>query len=155
MLKRLARYALNDYFIFGPETWREREDREVGFTVQEENDLPLLYHDGNLRLLSFYTKKPSLDRRPRDPSMQGRWHPSFHLEMEALRPPVVALTYGFWSRRGPGLSPRLPTSLTLSMEVSFLSALVACPESGAPSDGDSLSTVIRYWWFFILISLFS
>jgi hypothetical protein len=30
MLKRLARYAPNDYFIFGPGTWRDREDREDG-----------------------------------------------------------------------------------------------------------------------------
>jgi hypothetical protein len=40
-LRRLSRYALNDYFIFGPGIWREREDREVGSTVQEENDLTL------------------------------------------------------------------------------------------------------------------
>jgi hypothetical protein len=53
MLKRLVRYAPNDHFIFGPGTWREREDREVGFTVQEGNYLLLLHHDGNLRLLSF------------------------------------------------------------------------------------------------------
>jgi hypothetical protein len=46
MLERLARYTLNGYFIFGPGTWREREDREAGSTVQEENDLSLLYHDG-------------------------------------------------------------------------------------------------------------
>jgi hypothetical protein len=36
MLKRLARYAPNDYFIFGSGTWREREDREAGSTVQKE-----------------------------------------------------------------------------------------------------------------------
>jgi hypothetical protein len=30
MLERLARYTLNGYFIFGPGTWREREDREAG-----------------------------------------------------------------------------------------------------------------------------
>jgi hypothetical protein len=64
-LKRLARYVLNNYLIFGPGTWREREDREASFTVQEENDLSLLYHDGNLRILSFDIKKWSLDRRPR------------------------------------------------------------------------------------------
>jgi hypothetical protein len=29
---------------------------------------------------------------------------------------MVALTYGAWSQRGPGLSPALPSSLTLSME---------------------------------------
>jgi hypothetical protein len=38
-LERLARHALNDYFTFGSGTWREREDREVGSTVQEKNDL--------------------------------------------------------------------------------------------------------------------
>jgi hypothetical protein len=80
-LRRLARYVPNDYFIFGPGTWREREDREVGSIVQEENDLSLLYHDGNPRLLSFDNKQWSLDRRPQDPSIQGRWHPTFCPEM--------------------------------------------------------------------------
>jgi hypothetical protein len=56
-LKRVARYALNNYFIFGPGTWREREDREAGSTVQEKNDLSLLYHDGNPWLLSFDIKE--------------------------------------------------------------------------------------------------
>jgi hypothetical protein len=74
----------------------------VGSTVQEENDLSLLYHDGNTRLLSFDIKQWSLDRRPQDPSIQGRWHPTFHLEMRALTPPMVAFTYGAWSQRGPG-----------------------------------------------------
>jgi hypothetical protein len=69
---------LKDYFIFGPKTWGEREDRKADSTVQEENDLSLLYHDGNLRHLSFDIKEWSLDRRPRDPSIQGRWHPAFH-----------------------------------------------------------------------------
>jgi hypothetical protein len=63
-LKRLGRFAPNDYFIFGPGTWREREDREVGSTVQEENDPSVLYHDSNPRLLSFDVKEWSLDRRP-------------------------------------------------------------------------------------------
>jgi hypothetical protein len=65
-LKRLARYALNDYFIFGPGTWteREKEDREAGSTVQEENNLSLLYYDGNPRLLSFNIKEWNLDMRP-------------------------------------------------------------------------------------------
>jgi hypothetical protein len=70
ILKRLARYASNDYFIFGPETWRAKEDREEGSTVQEENDLSL-YHDGNMRLLIFDIKEWSLDRRSWDPSIQG------------------------------------------------------------------------------------
>jgi hypothetical protein len=56
-LKRLARYAPNDYFILGPETWKERENREAGSTVWEENDLLLLYHDGNPRLLTFDIKE--------------------------------------------------------------------------------------------------
>jgi hypothetical protein len=130
-LKRLARYVLNNYLIFGPGTWREREDREAGSTVQEENDLSLLYHDGNPRLLSFNIKEWSLDRRPWDPSIQGRLHPAFCLEMGALTPSMVALMYGAWSWRGPGLSPGLPSFLTLSMEVSFLFSLVACPGNGA------------------------
>jgi hypothetical protein len=155
MLERLARYTLNGYFIFGPGTWREREDREAGSTVQEENDLLLLYHDGNPRLLSFSIKEWSLDRRPRNPSIQGRWHPAFCLEMGALRPPRVALTYGAWSWRGPGLSPGLPSSLTLSTEVSFLSALVARPESGASWCGELPEHSDKVLVFFILTSLFS
>jgi hypothetical protein len=108
MLKRPARYFPNNCFIFGPGTWREREDREAGSTVQEENDLSLLYQDGNPRLLIFYIKEWSLDRRPWDPLIQGRWHPTFCLEAGALRPPMVALTYGIWSQRGlaaPGCRP--------------------------------------------------
>jgi hypothetical protein len=70
-LKKLARYALNDYFIFGIGTWRERKDREEGSTVQEENDLSLLYHYGNLRLLSFDIKEWSLDRRLQDHQSKG------------------------------------------------------------------------------------
>jgi hypothetical protein len=66
----------------------------VGSTVQEKNDLSLLYHDGTLRLLSFDIKEWSLDRRFWDPSIQGRWHPAFLLETGALTPPMVALTYG-------------------------------------------------------------
>jgi hypothetical protein len=84
----------------------------VGFTVQEEDDLSLLYHDGNPRLLSFDIKEWSLDWRPQDPSVQWRWHSAFCLETGALRPPVVAFTYGLWSWRGLGLSPGLPYSLT-------------------------------------------
>jgi hypothetical protein len=107
-LQRLARYARNNYFSFGPGTWREREDREVGCTAQEENDILLLYHDGNPRFLSFDIKEWSLDRRPQNPSIQRRWHPTFHLEMGTLKPPVVALTYGPWSWRELRLSPGMP-----------------------------------------------
>jgi hypothetical protein len=109
MLKRLARYAPKDYFILGPGTWREREDKEAGSSVQKENALLLLYHDGNPRPLSFDIKEWSLDRRPLDPSIQGRWHLTFHPEMGALRPPMVALTDGAWSRKGLGLSAGLPS----------------------------------------------
>jgi hypothetical protein len=77
-------------------------------TVQEENDLLLLYHDGNPRFLSFDIKEWSLDRRPQNPSIQRRWHPTFHLEMGTLKPPVVALTYGPWSWRELRLSPGMP-----------------------------------------------
>jgi hypothetical protein len=91
MLEKLARYDPNYYFIFGPGTWREREDREVGFTVQEENDHLLLYHDGNPRLLNFKIKEWSLDKKPWDASIQGRWHPAFHLDMGALRPPICSM----------------------------------------------------------------
>jgi hypothetical protein len=98
-LKMLARYVPNDYFIFGPGTWEEGEDTEASSTVQEENALSLLYHDGNPRFLSFYVKERSLDRRPQDPSVEGRWHPTFRPETGALRPPMVPLTYGAWSQR--------------------------------------------------------
>jgi hypothetical protein len=81
----LARYALSNYLIFGPGTWRERENREAVSTVQEENDLSLLYHDGNLRLLSFDMKEWSLGRKTQDLSIQRRWHPAFCLKMGALR----------------------------------------------------------------------
>jgi hypothetical protein len=125
----------------------------VGSTVQEENDHLLLYHDGNLRLLSFDIKEWGLDRRLQDPSIQERWHPTFHLEMGALRAPMFSLTYGAWSQREPGLSPGLPPSLTFSTEVSFLSTLVACPDSGAHWVGNSLTAAIRSWCFFLSLSL--
>jgi hypothetical protein len=112
-LKRLSRYAPNDYFIFAPGTWREREDREAGSTVQVKNDLLLLYHDGNPRPLSFDIKEWSLDRRSQDPSIQGRWHSAFRLVMGTFRPPMDDLTYGAWSQRRLRLSPELPPSLTL------------------------------------------
>jgi hypothetical protein len=154
-LKRLARYAPKNYFILGPRTWTERENRGVGSTVQEENDLLLLYHDGNPRLLSFDIEEWSLDRRPRNPSIQRRWHPAFHPETGALRPLMIALTYGAWSQRGLGLSPRLPPSLTLSVEVSFPSTLVACPGSGSLLGGELPEHNDEVLVFFILISLFS
>jgi hypothetical protein len=149
-LRKLARSAPNNYFIFGPGTWRAREDREVGSTVQKENALSLLCHYGNPSLLSFDIKEWNLARKPQDPSIQGRWHPAFSLEMGALRPPMVA-----WSWRGPGLSPRLPPSLTLSTEVSFLSALGACPGSGTLLGGELPECSNKVLAFFILISHFS
>jgi hypothetical protein len=45
--------------------------------------------------------------------------------------------------------------LTLSMEVSFLSALVACPGSGAPSGGELPEHSNKVVVFFILTSLFT
>jgi hypothetical protein len=104
-LKKLARYALNDYFIFGIGTWRERKDREEGSTVQEENDLSLLYHYGNLRLLSFDIKEWSLDRRLQDPSIQGRWHPTFCPETGALRLLMVDIPMGHGPRGDQGCLP--------------------------------------------------
>jgi hypothetical protein len=68
---------------------------------------------------------------------------------------MVALTCGVWSWREPGLSPRLPSFLTLSIEVSFLSALVACPGSGALLGGELPECSDKVLVFFILISLFS
>jgi hypothetical protein len=154
-LKRLARYVLNNYLIFGPGTWREREDREASFTVQEENDLSLLYHDGNLRILSFDIKKWSLDRRPPDLSIQGRWHLTFCPETGAVGSPMVALTYGAWSQRGLGLSPGLHPSLPLSMEVSFLSALVFCPGSGTLLGGELPECSNKVLVVFFFYSYFS
>jgi hypothetical protein len=77
MLKRLAKYALNDYFIFGPGTWREREAEKLAVLSRRKMTFSLLCHDGNPSLLSFGIKEWSLDRRPQDPSIQGRWHPAF------------------------------------------------------------------------------
>jgi hypothetical protein len=37
-------------------------------------------------------KKWSLERRACDTSIHRRWHPPFHLEMGALRPPVVTFS---------------------------------------------------------------
>jgi hypothetical protein len=107
-LKGLAGYAPKDYFIFEPGTWRGREDREPGSTVQKENALSLLYHNGNPRLLGSDIKEWSLDRRLRDPSIQGRWHLTFCLKMRACRSPMVALTYGAWSHRELGFSQGCP-----------------------------------------------
>jgi hypothetical protein len=76
MIKRLARYAPNDYFICS----REREDREAGSPVQEENDLFFFYYYGYPRLLNIDFKKWSLDRKLQDPSIHRRWHPTFCLE---------------------------------------------------------------------------
>jgi hypothetical protein len=52
-------------------------------------------------------KKWSLGRRPRDPSIRRRWHPAFHLETGALRPPVVTFAERAGSQREVGLSPGL------------------------------------------------
>jgi hypothetical protein len=100
MLERLARYTLSGYFIFGPGTWREREDREAGSTIQEENDLSLLYYYGYPRLLNIGVKKWSLDRRPQDLSIHKRWHLTFCLETGELRPPVVTFAAGTGSQWG-------------------------------------------------------
>jgi hypothetical protein len=70
----------------------------VGSTVQEEDDLSLLYHDDNPRFLNFDIKEWSLDRRSYDPSIQGRWHHTFCPETGALRPPMLPFHMG----HGPG-----------------------------------------------------
>jgi hypothetical protein len=85
----------------------------------------LLCHYGYSRLLNIHVKKWSLDSRPWDPSIHRRWHPAFHLEMGALRPPVVTLAEraGLW--RVVGLSPGLFPFLAFSAEVSLLSIMAA------------------------------
>jgi hypothetical protein len=54
----------------------------------------LPYCCGCPRLLNIDAKKWSLDRRPQNPSIHRRWYPTFHLEMGALRPPVVTFQRG-------------------------------------------------------------
>jgi hypothetical protein len=59
---------MNANFVVRPGTWRERNDREVGSTIQKEDDLVHLNHQDYLGLLSLDVKNQSLDRRPQDPS---------------------------------------------------------------------------------------
>jgi hypothetical protein len=67
----------------------------------------LIYCYGYQRLLNIDVKKWILDRRPWNPSFHRRWYPTFHLEMGALRFPVVTFAERARSQWGLGLSPGL------------------------------------------------
>jgi hypothetical protein len=69
------------------------------------------------RLLNIDVKKWSLDRGLQDISIHRRWHSAFHLEMGALRPPVVNFVERAGSRWGQGLSPRLSPFWAFPAEV--------------------------------------
>jgi hypothetical protein len=56
---------------------------------------------------------------------------------------------------GAGAVSQAAPIFSLSTEVSFLSTLVACPGSGAPSGGELPEHSDKVLVFFILISLFS
>jgi hypothetical protein len=120
---------VNDNLIIGLRT-----RKETGSTVQEENDLSLLYHDGYPRLLNINTKKWSLDRRPQDPTIHRRWHPPFHLETGDLDLQWLPLQRGQGPSWGLGLSSWLSPFWAFSAEVPFLSTMVASlgcrPQSG-------------------------
>jgi hypothetical protein len=85
----------------------------------------LLYYYGYPRLLNIVVKKWNLDRRARDPSIHRRWHPTFHLEMGALRPPVVTFAEVASSQWGLGLYPGLSPFGAFLVEVPLLSTIVA------------------------------
>jgi hypothetical protein len=97
----------------------------MGSSVQEEDDLSLLYYYGYLRLLNIDVKEWSLDRRSWNPSIHRRWHPAFHLEMGALRTPVVTFAERARSQWGLGLSPWLSPFWAFPAEVPLLSTMVA------------------------------
>jgi hypothetical protein len=85
-----------------------------------ENDILLLYHYDYLRLLNIDAEKWSLDQRPLGPLIHRRWLPAFHLEMGALRPPVVIFAERAGSQWRPGLSPGLSPFWAFSAEVPLL-----------------------------------
>jgi hypothetical protein len=73
-----------------------------------------------------------------EPINPWRWHPIFHLEMGALRPPVVTFAERAGSLLGEGLSPSLSPFWAFSAEVPFLSTMVE--SSGCrPQLGGALS----------------
>jgi hypothetical protein len=59
------------------------------------------------RLLNIDVKKWSVDRG-QDPSIHRRWHFTFHLEVGALRPPVVTLAEGRVPVGGGAVSQAVP-----------------------------------------------
>jgi hypothetical protein len=59
-----------------------------------------------MRLLNIDAKKWSMNRRL-GPINPRRWHLAFHLEMGALRPPVVTFAERAGSWLGVGLTPVL------------------------------------------------
>jgi hypothetical protein len=66
---------MNTDFVIRPGSWRERNDRKAGSTIQKEDNLVLLNHQDYLGLLLLDVKNQSLDRRPWNPSFKGTiWH---------------------------------------------------------------------------------
>jgi hypothetical protein len=63
---------------------------------------------GYLKLLNIDVNKWSLDRRPRNPSIHERWHPTFHLETGALRPLMVTFAERARSQWGGAVSQTVP-----------------------------------------------
>jgi hypothetical protein len=61
-----------------------------------------------MRLLNIDAKKWSMDGG-RDPSIHRRWHLAFHLEMGALRPPVVTFAEGRVLAGGGAVSQAVPS----------------------------------------------
>jgi hypothetical protein len=70
-----------------------------------------------------------------DPSINRRWHLTFHLETGALRPPVVTFVERAGSWLGTGLSPELFPFWALSAEVPLLSTIVASSGCRSQSGG--------------------
>jgi hypothetical protein len=82
----------------------------------------------------------------RDPSIHRRWHLSFHLEVGALRPPVVTFAKRAGSQLGEGLIPMLfPLKHSMQKFPSTMVANSRCrPQSGGGSN-EVMSLSIHTW----------
>jgi hypothetical protein len=103
----------------------------------------LLSYQDYPELLNLDVKNWSLDRRPWDPSTHRRWLSIFHLEMGALRPPVVTFAERTRSQWGLGLSPRLSPLWGFPEEVPHLSTMVASSGHRPLWGGHSLRAAMR------------
>jgi hypothetical protein len=97
----------------------------------------------------------SLDRRPWNPSIHRKWHSTFHLEMGALRPPVVTFAERAGSQWGLRLFPGLSPFWSFSTEVSLLSTMVASLGCRLQSGGALPESCDEVMVFFTLFFLFS